>query len=88
MEKRSHLLTVFAMFLMLSYLLPLSAVPLSRDLALKTQNLSATEIPNQATTTKEGQNLGEEMARMDAEINDYPSPHPNPRHDPTRPPSG
>ncbi|KAF3330636.1 hypothetical protein FCM35_KLT03990 [Carex littledalei] len=85
MENRRYLLNLFALFLVLSHLLPLSAVPLSRNLALKNQNLPAEEIANQAIPIKEETNLGEKMARMDIEINDYPGSGANPRHDPRSP---
>ncbi|XP_078181548.1 uncharacterized protein LOC144575327 [Carex rostrata] len=86
MENRRYLLKLFALVLMLSQLLiPLSAVPLSRNLALKNQNLPAAEIAIQAIPTKEERNLGEKMARMNIEINDYPGSGANPRHDPRSP---
>ncbi|KAL5227036.1 hypothetical protein ABZP36_015301 [Zizania latifolia] len=85
-SKRKQLLALLVLSCIL--LLPLaSSVPMSRSMAMRNQQASASglEAPVQVATAAEGRNLGEVVARMDVEVNDYPGSGANNRHDPKSP---
>ncbi|KAE8819162.1 hypothetical protein D1007_02913 [Hordeum vulgare] len=86
---------VLALLLLLSYLLlPLvSSVPVSRSVALgnhqasaSSLNLEAVPVQGVVTTAAEERSVGEVVARMDIEVNDYPGSSANGRHEPPRSP--
>ncbi|EMS56476.1 hypothetical protein TRIUR3_23418 [Triticum urartu] len=88
---------VLALVLLLSchLLLPLvSSVPVSRSVSLANHQASASSLTPEAlpvqgvvTTAAEEQSVvGEVVARMDIEINDYPGSSANGRHEPPRSP--
>ncbi|XP_037414552.1 uncharacterized protein LOC119277371 [Triticum dicoccoides] len=90
---------VLALVLLLSchLLLPLvSSVPVSRSVSLENHQASASSltpeaVPVQGVVTvaaaaEEGSVVGEVVARMDIEVNDYPGSSANGRHEPPRGP--
>ncbi|KAK1291720.1 hypothetical protein QJS10_CPB17g01545 [Acorus calamus] len=83
------LLHFFMLFLVMSLLLPLHAIPLSRSLTLMNQDMSSLEMIEQEDGGRGGggalevEELGH--GRMDLERNDYPGSGANNRHDPRNP---
>ncbi|KAG8055000.1 hypothetical protein GUJ93_ZPchr0001g31657 [Zizania palustris] len=87
-SKRKQLRALLVLSCILLLLLPLaSSVPMSRSIAMRNHQASTSglEAPTQVVAAAEGRNLGEVVARMDIEVNDYPGSGANNRHDPKSP---
>ncbi|XP_062207232.1 uncharacterized protein LOC133908995 [Phragmites australis] len=82
---------LLALLILSCLLLPLvSSVPLSRSLSLTNLQLSSPglEVPVQGVVVgakRERRSLGEAVARMVVEVNDYPGSGANNRHEPKSP---
>nr|XP_010921319.1 uncharacterized protein LOC105044921 [Elaeis guineensis] len=86
MNQKKPLIFFLTPLLLLSCLLPLDAVPLSRSLALSNQGAVTVKVADQVTTRETLEEKGVFVnGRMDIELDDYHPPAANGRHDPKNP---